>query len=300
MIFSWLLATALTAAAATDSTARTIVLAPAESLQVTTDGPPSGPTVVVIPGIVSPAYAFRKVLPPLAHAGVRTIVIEPLGMGMSSRPGDADYSLAAQAYRVAAVMDSLGASHAVVMGHAVGTAIALRLALARPELVSKLMLIDGGALESAAVPGVRKALKFAFIIKLFAGRGRVRKELHEGLIACSGDTSWVTDDLIDHYTAGPAGDIGAILRGLKGMENSVEPDLLTPRLGGITVPVRLLVGGAAHEGGITYGRIHAMETQIRDFRMITVLGAGLHIHEEQPDVVVRELLQLVREGHHEP
>ena len=149
-------------------------------------------------------------------------------------------------------------------------------------------------------PGVQKALKYAFLIRLFAGRGRVRKELREGFIACSGDTSWVTDEVLEQYTAGPAGDVGAILQALKGMQNSVEPDLLTPRLGGITVPVRLLVGGAAHEGGITPGRIHAMDTQIRDFRMTTVFGAGLHIHEEQPEVVVHELLQLAREGHHEP
>ena len=80
------------------------------------------------------------------------------------------------------------------------------------------------------MPGVRKALKFSFLIKLFAGRGRVRKELKKGLLASSGDTTWVTDEVIDHYTAGPAGDIGQMLRALKAMQRSVEPDSLSPRL----------------------------------------------------------------------
>jgi pimeloyl-ACP methyl ester carboxylesterase len=294
MLLSWLAALALLQPAA-DSTARTIVLAPAESLRVTVDGPAEGRAVVIIPGIVSPAFAFRHILPPLAEAGVRAVVVEPLGVGWSSRPGDADYSHTAQAARIAAIMDTLGISHAVVMGHAVGTAIALRLALSRPELVSRLLLIEGGALESAAVPGVKKALKFAFLIKLFAGRGRVRKELRKALLQSSGDTTWITDEVIDRYTAGPAGDIGQVLRALKGMQKSVEPDSLSPRLSHLTIPVRLLVGGAAHEGGISPGRLRTLERQVRDFHMAIIYGAGLHIHEEQPEAVVKELLHLARD-----
>jgi pimeloyl-ACP methyl ester carboxylesterase len=278
-----------------DSIGRTIVLSPAESLRVTVEGPEHGPTVVVVPGIVSPAFAFRNILPPLAEAGIRGVVVEPLGIGWSSRPGDADYSHTAQAARIAAVMDTLGVRQAIVMGHSIGTAIALRLALARPDLVSRLLLVEGGTLESAAVPGVKKALKFSFLVRLFAGRGRIRKELRKGLIASSGDTTWITDEVIDSYTAGPAGDVGAILRALKGMQRAVEPDSLTPQLGRLTIPIRLLVGGAAHEGGITPGRLRVLERRLPDFQQRVVYGAGLHIHEEQPQVIVQALLDLVRE-----
>jgi len=290
-----LIASVLLAFTPPDSAGRTIVLSPAESLRVTVEGPDSGPAVIVVPGIVSPAFAFRNILPALAEAGIRAVVVEPLGIGWSSRPGNADYSHTAQAGRIAAVMDTLGVRRAIVMGHSIGTAIALRLAIARPDLVSRLLLVEGGALESAAVPGVKKALKFSFLVRLFAGRGRIRKELRKGLIASSGDTTWITEGLIDSYTAGPAGNVGAILRALKGMQRAVEPDSLTPRLGGLTIPVRLLMGGAAHEGGITPGRVRALERRLRDFRQRVVYGAGLHIHEEQPQVIVDELLLLVRE-----
>ena len=296
-MISALLAMALVSAPAhIDSVVRRIAVAPAESIQVTVVGPAGGPAVVIVPGLVSPAYAFRKVLPPLAEAGMRAVVVEPLGIGNSSRPGDADYSHTAQAHRVASVMDSLGISHAVVMGHSSSTAITLRLALARPELVNSLMLVEGGALESAAIPGVRKALKFSFLLRLFAGRGRIKKELKKGLVASAGDTTWVTDSLIDHYTEGSAGDMGAVLRGLKGMQRSVEPDSLAPQLSRIQVPVLLMLGGAAHDGGPSIGRIHTLERRLPHLRERIVFGAGLHIHEEQPEAVVEELLALSRQG----
>lgn len=296
-MISLLLAWALfSAPAPIDSLARRIAVAPAESIQVTAVGPVDGPAVVIVPGLVSPAYAFRKVLPPLAEAGVRAVVVEPLGVGRSSRPGDADYSHTAQARRVASVMDSLGIKHAVVMGHAVGTAIALRLAVARPELVKSLMLVEGGALESAAVPGVKKALQFAFIVKIFAGKGRIKKEVKKGLMASSGDTTWVTDSLVERYVDGPAGDMGAVLRALKGMNKSVEADSLLPHLDHIQIPVLLMLGGAAHEGGPSSGRIRTLERHIHHLKQRMVYGAGLHIHEEQPAVVVEELLALVHQG----
>jgi pimeloyl-ACP methyl ester carboxylesterase len=280
-----------------DSLARRIAVAPAESVQVTSVGPTGGPAVVIVPGLVSPAYAFRKVLPPLADAGVHAVVVEPLGVGRSSRPGDADYSFTAQARRVAAVMDSLHLHHAVVMGHAVGTAVALRLALARPDLVGGLLLVEGGALESAAVPGVKKALQFSFLVRLFAGRGRLKKEVRKGLLASSGDTTWVSDSVIEGYTEGPAGDMGAVLRALKGMQRAVEPDSLTPRLGEIHVPVVLLLGGAAHEGGPSAGRVRTLQRRLPQTRQRIIFGAGLHIHEEQPLGLVDQLLEMVhREG----
>lgn len=295
------LSTAPVAPAMADSLARAVSVAPRESLQVTIVGPNDGPAVVIIPGLISPAYAFRHVLPPLAEAGVRAIVIEPLGVGNSSHPGgDTDYSHTAQAARIAAVMDTLGVTNAVVMGHAVGTAMALRLATARPELVSRLLLVEGAALEQAAVPGVKNALKFAFLVRLFGGRGRVRKEVRKGLIASSVDSTWVTDSLIHNYTAGAAGDMGGVLRALKGMQKAVEPDSLSPKLNTLQTPVRLLLGAGPLIGGgngLSTGRIRSLTRRLPSFTMDSISGAGLHMQEERPDVIVHELLTLVRQVH---
>src|SRR5688572_5480302 len=79
----------------------------AESLQVTVAGGEAGTPVVLIPGLFGSAFAYRTVLPRLTAAGYRAIVIEPLGIGASPRPERADYSLTAQADRIATALDRL-------------------------------------------------------------------------------------------------------------------------------------------------------------------------------------------------
>jgi pimeloyl-ACP methyl ester carboxylesterase len=60
-------------------------------------------------------------LPLLHAAGYRTIVIEPLGVGSSARPEGANYSLTAQAARIAVVLDALHVHNAILTGcHAEG------------------------------------------------------------------------------------------------------------------------------------------------------------------------------------
>ncbi len=281
-----------------DSLARSIAITPQESLRVTIMGPEQGPPVVIIPGLISPAYAFRNILPRLADAGVRAVVIEPLGVGNSTHPGgDTDYSHTAQAARIAAAMDTLGISRAVVMGHTVGTAMALRLAVARPDLVGRLLLLEGGALENAAVPGVKTALKFSFLVRIFGGRGRVRKEIKKGLIGNSVDSTWVTDELIERYTEGNSGDIGGVLRALKGMQKAVEPDSLAPQLTGLQAPVHLLLGGGVRingADGLSAGRIRTLERRVPVFTMDSIPDVGLHLHEERPDLIVAEVLREVQ------
>jgi pimeloyl-ACP methyl ester carboxylesterase len=281
-------------APALDSMARFVTTAPEDSLRVTVVGPAGGPAVVIIPGLVSSAYAYREVLPPLADAGLRVFVIEPLGVGSSSRPGgQTDYSIAAQAGRIAAVMDTLGIAHAVVAGHAVGATMALRLALERPDLVGRVLLMEVGSLATAAVPGVKQALRFSLLVRLFTGRGRIRKELRKGLVASSVDSAWVTDSLIERYTEGAAGNTGAVLRALKRMDRSVEPDSLVRRLAEVRAPVHLLVGGGPRIGGGRSpgpGRIRQLSV-LPQFAVDTIQGAGMHFHEEQPGAVVEALLR---------
>ena len=60
---------------------------------------------MLIPGLFGSAYGFRALVPLLTEAGYRAVVIEPLGIGSSAHPARADYSLLAQADRVAEAMD---------------------------------------------------------------------------------------------------------------------------------------------------------------------------------------------------
>ncbi len=286
----WLLALALF----TDSSpALRLAVAPAESIRVTVEG--SGPPVVLVPGLFGSAFGFRNLIPQLTAAGFQTVVLEPLGVGSSPRPESADYSLIAQADRLASALDRLGITHAIVVAHSLGAAMAFRLAYRRPDLVRGLVSLDGGPTETAATRGFRKAMQYAPWVKWMGGAKLIRKKIRSYLEAGSGDPSWVSDEVVLGYTQGASEDLDGTLKAYLRMASSREPEKLAPHLAAIRCPVRLLIGGARHEGGIRPEEIVLLGQRLQSFSVDTVPGAGHFVYEEQPLRVVEEVRALVSE-----
>jgi pimeloyl-ACP methyl ester carboxylesterase len=274
------------------SKALKISVAAAETLAVTISGADSGSPLVLIPGLFGSRFGFRKIVPPLNSAGYRTIVIEPLGIGASSRPEHADYSLLAQADRIAWVLDSLHVDSALVVAHALGAAMALRLAYRRPDLVRGVVALDGGASEAAVTPAFRRSLRVIPWIKLFGGVKLVRKKTRENLVASSADTSWVTDEVLAEYTAGTAKDLDGTLKAYVAMAEAKEPDRLDAHLAELRCPVRLVVGGAPHSGHMKDADVELLQRSVRAFALDSIAGAGHYLQEERPDVVVDAVVRL--------
>lgn len=266
-----------------------VAVAPQESLRVTVAG--VGETVVLIPGLFGSAFGYRHLIAMLPAAGFRTIVVEPLGIGRSPRPRRADYSLTAQADRIDAVLAQLHEPAALVVGHSVGASIALRLAYRHPQRVRALISLDGGPAEQAATPGLRRAMRYAPWVKWLGGMKRIRPQIRKGLIEASGDTSWITDAVMDGYTAGARADLDGTLLAFISMTESKEPERITPHLAEIPCPVRLVIGTAPHEGGVHPNEIKLLRERLRDFRVTTVPGAGQYLFEEQPAAVVSVIRQ---------
>jgi pimeloyl-ACP methyl ester carboxylesterase len=260
-----------------------------ESLRVTIAG--SGETVVLVPGLFGSAFGYRHLMAMLPAAGFRTIVVEPLGIGRSPRPRRADYSLTAQADRIDAMLAQLNEPAAMVVGHSLGASIALRLAYRHPERVKALILLDGGPAEQAATPGLRRAMRFAPWVKWLGGMKRLRPQIRKGLIEASGDTSWITDSIMDGYTAGARADLDGTLLAFISMTDSKEAERVAPHLAEIPCPVRLVIGTAPHEGGVDRKEIQLLSERVRDFRVIRVPGAGQYLFEEQPAAVVSVIRQ---------
>lgn len=281
----------LTALLGDSAQSLTIPVAPNESLHVVSAG--EGRAVVLIPGFFGSAFTFRKVTPPLNAAGYRTIVIEPLGIGASSRPEHADYSLTAQAQRIGAVLDSLNIASAVLVAHSNGGSIAMRLAFHRPGLVEGLVSIEGGPTESAVTPSFRSALRFAPWIKLLGGVKLIRWKIRRVLLSSSGDRTWVTDDVVTGYTAAAAANLTATLKAFIAMAASPEPEKLAPHLGEITCPVLLLEGGAPHDGDVGAAEVVLLQRALPDFTLDSVPGAGHFLQEERPDIVVETVERLL-------
>ncbi|WP_438302334.1 alpha/beta fold hydrolase [Streptomyces sp. HUAS TT11] len=92
-------------------------------------------------GATSPAYFTQVAVHPLL-AGLRSLLIDLLGHGISDRPTDFDYTLHSHADALAAALTFAGVTGAELIAHSMGGSVAVVLATRHPHLVSRLVLVD--------------------------------------------------------------------------------------------------------------------------------------------------------------
>jgi pimeloyl-ACP methyl ester carboxylesterase len=100
-----------------------------------------GPAVVMIHGLVGNLLHFDYALAGRLAAEFRLILVDRPGSGYSTRAAGADASLTAQAAAIAKLIGALGLTRPLVVGHSLGGAVSLALALDHPDCVGGLALI---------------------------------------------------------------------------------------------------------------------------------------------------------------
>lgn len=124
--------------------------------------------VVLIHGFASSLETWTAVAPVLREKH-RVLSLDLKGFGWTDRP-EGDYSPAAQARLVLALMDERKIDKAAVVAHSWGSSVALALAMAAPERVTRLALYDAWVYEDqlpsafvwARAGGVGEAIFGAF------------------------------------------------------------------------------------------------------------------------------------------
>jgi pimeloyl-ACP methyl ester carboxylesterase len=99
-----------------------------------------GPLVVCVPGMGDLRSEFRFLVPQLAAAGWRVVTMDVRGHGDSS-VGWTDYSVAGVGSDIVALINSLDAGPAVVVGNSMAAGAAVWAAIEAPQLVDALVLI---------------------------------------------------------------------------------------------------------------------------------------------------------------
>lgn len=108
----------------------------------------SGEPLVMVHGIGADKDNWAQIAPFLRGTG-RLIAPDLPGFGESSKPVDADYSIAAQAERLGQFLDALKLPRAHLAGNSMGGAIVLAFAKLHPERVQSLWLLDPAGVGSA-------------------------------------------------------------------------------------------------------------------------------------------------------
>ena len=118
-------------------------------------GDPEGTPVILLHGITDSSVSFREVLP-LIDKRFRLYVLDQRGHGDSDRP-DGGYEMKDFAADVTAFMDAKGIRKAVIVGHSMGSFVAMQTALDAPGRVDRLVLV--GTAPKANKPGTEEFVK---------------------------------------------------------------------------------------------------------------------------------------------
>jgi N-formylmaleamate deformylase len=100
-----------------------------------------GPTVLLLPGITTPAILWGFVSERIG-AYAHVVTLDNRGRGLSDQRLGLRYRLEDYAADAAGVIEALALKNVVVLGHSMGGRIGLMLAAEYPKLVSRLILAD--------------------------------------------------------------------------------------------------------------------------------------------------------------
>lgn len=112
-------------------------------MQLQFDSEGDGPLVVLLHGFPESRRAWKRQLPALAHAGYRAVAPDLRGYGRSPKPKGADaYVMTEVVGDVVELIESLSSVPVLVVGHDWGAVVAWNLAMMRPDLVRKLVIVN--------------------------------------------------------------------------------------------------------------------------------------------------------------
>lgn len=202
--------------------------------------------LVLVHGFTGSRDDWREQLPELAELG-RTIGLDQRGHGGSTNTGDpASYSLDQLTEDLALALDALDTGPCDLLGHSLGGMVTLRVALAHPERVSSLILMDTAARGIGLLP--KTVMEGSARLAREAGMGSLARIMREdsrknrraapaalaAMDAMGFDRWW---DRIEAKLANMDPEAFAALGLALGDQES-----LLPRLGEIACPTTIIVG----------------------------------------------------------
>lgn len=248
----------------------------------------SRPVAVLVHGFASSLNVWDGLIPRLEKTH-RVVALDLKGFGWSDRPSG-DYSPAAQASLVLALLDQLGVESFALVAHSWGASVALKLALEAPERVEKMALYDAWVYE--------EQLPTFFVWSRAPVLGEVLFAMfyHERpadkIEAAFYDSDRIDEAFVDHTRdmLDRPGTTAAALAAVRGQDYArYQDDYAT-----ITAPTLLLWG---REDRVT--RLEAGERLVRelkDARLIVYSRCGHFPMIEAYDASTRDVLTFLNDG----
>ena len=235
---------------------------------------PNKPTALLIHGFANSLQSFR-LLAPLLTDRYYVVAYDMPGFGLSDKPSPFDYKNAHQAEFAGQFIKALGLQRVVVVGHSLGGAIALRVALQSPEVIG-LVVMNPGIITSG-VPAIAKYLVFPFPriqAKIF-GNPEFRSDfLRRSFVNPGLVTDAVVKDL--SRTARTQGYLNG-MTDMMGQYNDPDEVPMLPRL---TVPSLIVWGQQDRNKALS--EFEELKAKLPHNTAVLVPTSGHYVQEEAP------------------
>ncbi|WP_055691958.1 alpha/beta fold hydrolase [Streptomyces prasinus] len=248
-----------------------------------------GEPVIFIHGTPSHSYEWRDVVPHIEAAGFRTVTYDLLGYGRSERPVDRDTSVAAQTDLLGHLLDALGIDRAAIVAHDIGGAVGQRFAVAHPERVRRLMLIDSVSYDSWPSPTWRRIIDEELDDLPGMSQDAFDALLTRQLGMTVADASHMTGDVLQAYLAphrSVPGRVSFFEHQVRHYDSKYTEEI-GDALRRLTMPVRILWGEEDRWQPLHYAE--RLRDDIPGAELVVVPGAGHFLMEDAPGRVVREI-----------
>jgi len=255
---------------------------------------PQDSTFVLIHGLGDEADSWRKVFPLLMARG-RVVAPDLPGFGRSDHPRRA-YTLNFFADTIAALLESLRLSQAILVGNSMGAAVALRVAQLHNDRVARLVLVNGpplwGRLNRVQLmfllPGLGERLYNSFrssqesayesLRPYYANLEALPPEDRQFLRERVWDRVWSDDQRRAYFSTFR----WLVLGGLLGQ-------LSPARLNQIKAPTLVIWG--EQDAAITLESARVLQSAIPGAKLQVIPGCGHLPQQEKPLELVRLILQ---------
>jgi pimeloyl-ACP methyl ester carboxylesterase len=238
---------------------------------------------VLLTGIVGGEGGMKRLATRLRAEGVHVLVIDPYKESLDS----ADVSFAALARRVDRILDTAGITRAVVIGHAHGSAVAMRLAASYPDRVSHLFLLDAGAIAVSKTKVFSGSIKLIpYLVRIPGGRALVESRFGSGMRENIGQRSWFDKPTRRAYVSLVI-DVPKAIPMASRLAQAKEPEAVSAVVARLQMPVTAILGGFPHPSGPAPAELQLLGPLGSRFRTVTLPNVGHFPHEEAPDEVVR-------------
>ena len=249
-------------------------------------------TFILLHGFGASVFSWRSVMQPFAGLG-RVIAFDRPAFGLTSRPleweGESPYGSEAQADLVLGLMDALGVEKAYLVGNSAGGTVSIAFALAHPERVSGLILVDAAVYAGGGSPAWARPLlstpQVNHLGPLLArqistsGDDFIRSAYH--------DPALVTADVLEGYRKPLRAHNWD--RALWELTKASRPLNLPARLSELRMPVLVITGD--DDRIVPTEQSLRLAEEIPGAVLAVIPQAGHLPHEEKPD----EFMQAVRQ-----